>query len=221
MRAPKTRLPPKGSNLCTLPVAASAESIAGSPAYTPLQNGSMRRSNASLPRFLDTNSFTDSSRPGAGGRIPIAPRPARIFPVQVRKVPSTAVGMSLGSARSSPSQSTNRSESGSANTISSRIPASHANVRIGSPGWYELGPSSHVYPFSLRVVMFPPTLSLASVTSIEVDGESFINVNAVDKPETPAPTMTVSYLATAAVAVALSARTETRAPLLRSARGGR
>ena len=48
MRAPKTRLPPKGSNLCTLPVAASAESIAGSPAYTPLQNGSMRRSNAEM-----------------------------------------------------------------------------------------------------------------------------------------------------------------------------
>ena len=38
--------------------------------------------------------------------MPIAPRPARILPGQVRKVPRIAVGMSLGSARSSLSQRT-------------------------------------------------------------------------------------------------------------------
>ena len=81
--------------------------MAGSPAYTPEQKGSMRRSNASTPRLRETNSLTDSSLPsGAGGRMPMAPRPARILPGQVRNVPRTAVGMSLGSARSSSSHRT-------------------------------------------------------------------------------------------------------------------
>ena len=38
--------------------------------------------------------------------MPIAPSPARILPGQVRKVPRTAVGMSLGSALSSLSHRT-------------------------------------------------------------------------------------------------------------------
>ena len=105
--------------------------------------------------------------------------------------------------------------------MSSFIPASHASVKMGSPGWYELGPSSQVYPFSLRVVMFPPTRSRASVTSMVCAGQSFFSVNAVDRPETPAPMMTVSYLAASAVAVTRTARTDTRAPFLRNARGAR
>ena len=63
---------------------------------------------------------------------------------------------------------------------------------MASPGWYELGPSSQMYPFSLREVMLPPTRSRASVTSMRTPGEERPRVKAVDRPETPAPTMTVS-----------------------------
>ncbi|KAK8499749.1 hypothetical protein V6N13_068263 [Hibiscus sabdariffa] len=37
-------------------------------------------------------------------------------------------------------------------------------VRMGSNGWKLLGPYSHRYPSLSKVVMLPPTLTLASVT---------------------------------------------------------
>ena len=49
-----------------------------------------------------------------------------------------------------------------------------------------------MYPFSFFVVMLPPTRSLASVTSIRTPGEDLPSVNAVDKPDTPAPITTAS-----------------------------
>ena len=60
----------------TLPKAAFMESLEGSPAYTPEQKGSMRRSNTSSPRFLLTYCSTDSSRSGRGFLRPAAPKPA-------------------------------------------------------------------------------------------------------------------------------------------------
>ena len=54
------------SMLLTLPKAAFIDSFAGSPAYTPEQNGSMSLSKASLPRFRLTNCSTVSSKPGEG-----------------------------------------------------------------------------------------------------------------------------------------------------------
>jgi hypothetical protein len=45
--------------------------------------------------------------------------------------------------------------------------------------------------------MFPPTRSRASVTSVRVPGLFLPSVNAVLRPETPAPMTTASYAASA------------------------
>eukprot|EP00971_Amphidinium_carterae_P131431 2603210-Amphidinium_carterae.1 len=76
--------------------------------------------------------------------------------------------------------------------MSSFSPTSQAVLRIGSPGWKELGPSSHKRPFADFVVMLPPTRSLASVMSMLASGASFFIWMAADKPETPLPTTTQS-----------------------------
>ncbi len=56
-----------------LPNAAFMDSLAGSPAYTPEQKGSMRRSNTSAPRLRRTNCSTDSSKPAqVQGKILLA-----------------------------------------------------------------------------------------------------------------------------------------------------
>mmetsp|Transcript_28623 Transcript_28623/g.52081 ORF Transcript_28623/g.52081 Transcript_28623/m.52081 type:complete len:241 (-) Transcript_28623:278-1000(-) len=190
--APPTRDPPFFSSTWTLPVAASAERSEGSPAYTPLTKGSISRSKASGPKLRVTNSRTDSSRSGMGSLMPMAPRPARILPGQVRKSPKTASAGPAGSGRNRPSHHTNLYELGSAKRMSSLSPTSHAVLRMGSPGWKELGPSSHRRPFADLVVMFPPTRSLASVMHMVAFGASFFIWMAADKPDTPLPTTTTS-----------------------------
>mmetsp|Transcript_568 Transcript_568/g.1588 ORF Transcript_568/g.1588 Transcript_568/m.1588 type:complete len:211 (+) Transcript_568:660-1292(+) len=109
LMAPATREPPIFSRICTRPVADSAESLLGSPAYTPLTKGSIRRWKASSPRLRVTNSLTLSSRSGIGSlKRPMAPRPARILPGHERKSPKTASAGVAGRARSWPSHQTKR-----------------------------------------------------------------------------------------------------------------
>mmetsp|Transcript_28419 Transcript_28419/g.62222 ORF Transcript_28419/g.62222 Transcript_28419/m.62222 type:complete len:351 (-) Transcript_28419:50-1102(-) len=197
LTAPANSEPPRPSSRCTLPTAAGADSLAGSPAYTPEQKGSMSLPKASSPRLRLTNSLTLSSLSGGGGLIPIAPSPARILPGNVRKSPNTASAGEAGSALRAPSQSTNRYEPGSARRMSSCRPTSQATSRIGSPGWNELGPSSQVYGPSVRVVMLPPTTSRASVTTTLVfDPNFFATVKAMVRPVAPAPTTTTSTFST-------------------------
>mmetsp|Transcript_57466 Transcript_57466/g.175003 ORF Transcript_57466/g.175003 Transcript_57466/m.175003 type:complete len:250 (-) Transcript_57466:150-899(-) len=106
--APASKQPPFFSSTWTRPVAASADRALGLPAYTPLTKGSIKRSKASSPKLRVTNSLTDSSLSGIGSLMPMAPKPARIFPGQVRKSPVTRSRGPAGSARNRPSHHTKR-----------------------------------------------------------------------------------------------------------------
>mmetsp|Transcript_13135 Transcript_13135/g.39740 ORF Transcript_13135/g.39740 Transcript_13135/m.39740 type:complete len:221 (+) Transcript_13135:3908-4570(+) len=138
---PAMMLPPAFSSAYTLPKAAFMDRLAALPAYTPEQNGSIRRSNTSVPRFLLTYSSTLSSCSGSGFLMPTAPRPARILPHRDSSLKVTMSGP-LGVGSSSPPHSTNRGAVGSPSTSSSSIPASTAALSMASLGWKELGPSS-------------------------------------------------------------------------------
>ncbi len=55
--------------MLTLLKAACMDSLDGSPAYTPEQKGSMRRSKTSAPRLRRMNCSTDSSLSAGGGVV--------------------------------------------------------------------------------------------------------------------------------------------------------
>lgn len=67
-------------------------------------------------------------------------------------------------------------------------------VSMGSEGWKLLGPSSHRNPSLSTVIMFPPTLSLASVTNTLGTWSWCLVASAwaMQSPLIPAPTMTQS-----------------------------
>mmetsp|Transcript_31924 Transcript_31924/g.70962 ORF Transcript_31924/g.70962 Transcript_31924/m.70962 type:complete len:210 (+) Transcript_31924:1748-2377(+) len=99
----------------------------------------------------------------------------------------------LGTGRSLFSQNTKRGALGSPNTSSLSTPASTAICSMASLGWKLLGPSSQMKPSASSEVMFPPTLSLASVTK-KLDMPCFAaRACAVTRPEMPPPTITASY----------------------------
>uniref|UniRef100_A0A7C9AZJ3 Uncharacterized protein n=1 Tax=Opuntia streptacantha TaxID=393608 RepID=A0A7C9AZJ3_OPUST len=143
LKVPPMMLPPFCSKVHTFPNAAFILNFAGSPAYTPEQKGSIKRSNTSSPRLRRTNSSTDSSRPGGEGRNPRAPSPALILPEKLmRSKKGRSVGLE-GTGLNFPFQSTKRGAFGSPSTKSSFNPLSTAMVRTGSEGWKLFGPSSH------------------------------------------------------------------------------
>mmetsp|Transcript_23311 Transcript_23311/g.69238 ORF Transcript_23311/g.69238 Transcript_23311/m.69238 type:complete len:203 (-) Transcript_23311:294-902(-) len=144
LMAPPTRLPPSASSDQMRPKAAFMESLEGSPAYTPEQKGSMRRSKTSAPRLRRINCSTLSSYAGGGPALysPTAPSPARILPHRDRRSNVTA-SKPEGVARSFFSQKTKRGALGSPNTRSLSMPASTAICSMESLGWKLLGPSSH------------------------------------------------------------------------------
>eukprot|EP00963_Diacronema_lutheri_P006526 scaffold574_cov333-Pavlova_lutheri.AAC.15 len=107
-----------------------------------------------------------------------------------------------GTGLSFPSHQTNLGALGSPSTSSSLSPLSTAIFSTACEGWKLLGPSSQRYLPSSEVmeVMFPPTRSLASVTST-LDARSACSsasACAVHSPEIPPPTTTQSYVSSAA-----------------------